>query len=422
MIGGYDIRKTLRLPFVKNVIHTLASKWVTILIGIIPVMLVTRGLGPIDKGKYSLIISTIGILMQLSTVGLHTSNTYKVSKDRNLLPKLFTNSIFWIVLSASIVSSAFYIFNLVYPSKINMFEGGLVFVVVGTYMSLANIIGQNLNISIDNIRKVNFINIIAKVLTLVLIGYLYLTDNLVIKNAIIVAILEFSVIALLNIWFIRKSFNKIVFKIDWTVLKSTFKYGVRVYAITLMAYLVVRSDIFLVKYFLGNESVGYYSSAVQIIDQIAIFAVVISSLLMPKLTAEKDPKERFRMNKRSFNHLVLIMLAGCITAFILAKYIIIFLFGIEFIEAVSSFRILLFAIFFLSLETSLAQYLASIGLPKELVWAWIATLILNLGLNFYLIPIYQENGAAIASVISYCSIFIFVWYLTYKLSDGYGPS
>jgi O-antigen/teichoic acid export membrane protein len=178
-----------------------------------------------------------------------------------------------------------------------------------------------------------------------------------------------------------------------------------------MSFLVVRSDIFLVKYFLSNESAGYYSSAVQITDQIQFFGVVVASLLMPKLSAEKDPWERFRLNKRSFNHLLVIMTLGCLAAFVLAKYLVLLLFGGEILPTILPFRVLLPAIFFLALETSLAQYLASIGLPMKLAWAWIITFAINVGLNFYLIPEYGEVGAAISSVVSYCFIFVYVLYL-----------
>jgi O-antigen/teichoic acid export membrane protein len=375
-------------------------------------MLVTRSLGPADKGKYSLILSSVAVLMQLSTFGIHTSNTYFVSRDRKILNKIFTNSLFWLFATCSITGSLFLIVNWLYPGSIAMFENGLmIYVVVGCYISLANIIFQNLNIAIDNVRNVNRYSVLAKSITLVLVSSLYLMGRLKLHAAILIALFEFLVISMLCIRLVVKRLDIIDWSIDRSVLRESLRYGFRAYIITLMSFLVVRSDIFLVKYFLSNESAGYYSSAVQITDQIQFFGVVVASLLMPKLSAEKDPWERFRLNKRSFNHLLVIMTLGCLAAFVLAKYLVLLLFGGEFLPTILPFRVLLPAIFFLALETSLAQYLASIGLPMKLAWAWIITFAINVGLNFYLIPEYGEVGAAISSVVSYCFIFVYVLYL-----------
>ncbi|MCB9263174.1 MAG: flippase [Flavobacteriales bacterium] len=411
---GYDLGATLKLPFVKNVIHTLASKWITILIGLVPVMLVTRALGPEGKGKYALIIQTIGVLMQLSNLGLHSSNTYQVSKNRNLLPKLYTNSIAWIISTSGLAFALFAFANYLYPTKVSMFQGGFVYIAIGTLAYFTSIVGQNLNIAIDNIRKVNILNIVAKAITLVLIVVLYYEKNLTLFYAIRIAILEFTILGIANFVIARRSFEKMVYKIDFNVLKPTFTYGLRIYAIGLLGYMVIRSDVYLIKYYLGDGAVGYYSSAVQIIDQISIFAVVISSLLMPKLTSEMDPTERYRLNKRSFNHLLLIMLLGCATAFILSEHIILILFGKEFLAAVASFRVLLLAIFFLSLTTSMSQYLASIGLPSRLIFCWIIVFFVNITFNKFFIPEYGEIGAAYSSLISYFIIFICVIQMVYR--------
>jgi len=409
-----QIGKTLRLPFVKNVIHTIGSKWITIAIGIIPVMLITRGLGPVGKGEYSLIISTIGVLMQLSTFGLQTSNTYHVSKGRSSLDALFTNSVFWIAVTATLTSLGFFLFNLLYPGDINMFKGGYIgFIVIGTFGSLTNIISQNLNIGINNIKQVNVYTIGSKVLTLVLVLSLYFSKSITVRYALIIALLEFFVITFLCSRLLMRSMEKITWTVDKELLKKTISYGLKVYIISLMAFLVVRSDIYIVKYFLGNEAVGYYSTSVQLIDQLNMLAVVVATLLLPKLTSTHDLKERHRLSKRSFKYLAILMFTMCTIGFFFSDFAIKLLFGVEFMPASITFKVLLPAVFFLALETSLAQYLAANGLPKSLIWAWIATFIINLILNVLFIPIYGTVGAAYASVISYFSIFIFV-YIIYR--------
>ena len=377
-------------------------------------MLVTRALGPVDKGKYALVITTIGMLMQLSNFGLHTANTYFVSKERNALSNLFSNSIFWILVATSVVNTGFLIFNWAYPGQIHMFENGYGFVVLGTYAALINTTAQNMNIAIGNVRFVNKYNVISKVVTLALVSLLFFTDRLTVPYALAIAILEFVLIGTLCVRLLVLAIDKISFKPDYTLLKKSLYYGFKAHLVTLMSYMVIRSDVYLVKYYLGDQAVGFYSSAVQIIDQVAYLGVAVNSLLMPKLSAEKDPEERVRLTKRSFNHLAVLLLFACGGCFIFARYIVLILFGEDFLGSVEPFRLLLIAIFFLSIESSLAQYLASIGFPWSLIWAWLVAFGTNLGLNMYLIPKLGVNGAAYSSMVSYFVIFAYVGILMYQ--------
>lgn len=411
----YDIKGTLQLPFVKNVIHTIGSRWLTILIGLVPVILVTRGLGPEGKGQYSLVIATISVLMQLSILGLHTANTYYVSKDNNLLNKLFSNSIVWILSTVTFVSLILLLVKWLYPGEIIFISGNTIWVVIiGTYLSLSSVIFQNLGIAIHKVRIVNRSTVLAKVLTMILIVALYFSKHLTIASAVGVAILEFATLSILCLYPIWRTMAPFKFDFDLEVLKTTIKYGFRIYMATLMGFLVVRSDVYLIKYFLGAERVGFYSSAVQIIDQIQYLAIAVSSLLMPKLASLSNPQERYRLKKRSFNHIILITGAVCLGTFLFSDLIIQILFGKAFAPAALSLKILIPAVFFLSIETVLAQYIASIGLPWSLVWGWVAAFLVNIVLNMMLIPRIGETGAAIASVFSYLAILIFAWLISYR--------
>ena len=65
------------------------------------------------------------------------------------------------------------------------------------------------------------------------------------------------------------------------------------------------------------------------------------------------------------------------------------------------FKILLLAVSILSLESILAQYYATIGKIKFLIYYWVIALCINVTLNYFWIPDYGIEGASWASLISY---------------------
>jgi O-antigen/teichoic acid export membrane protein len=70
--------------------------------------------------------------------------------------------------------------------------------------------------------------------------------------------------------------------------------------------------------------------------------------------------------------------------------------------------ILLPGVYLIGLESVLVQHFNALGLPRAIPLYWVVTLLLNLILVFTLVPRYGAQGAAIASSISYATIFALV--------------
>ena len=85
-------------------------------------------------------------------------------------------------------------------------------------------------------------------------------------------------------------------------------------------------------------------------------------------------------------------------------------FGKAYLPSVIPFLLLLPGVFCLALETIVAQFLASIGFPLSLVFAWLAVCVLKISLNFWAIPHYGIKGASVASTICYSvMLFLVLW-------------
>ena len=92
---------------------------------------------------------------------------------------------------------------------------------------------------------------------------------------------------------------------------------------------------------------------------------------------------------------------GSIIMLILARYMILVMYGEEFIKSTEVLKILLPGVLLLTIFKVLNGDLAEKEKPWVSMKAMIPAVVLNIGLNFAFIPKYGANGAAIASTISY---------------------
>ena len=95
--------------------------------------------------------------------------------------------------------------------------------------------------------------------------------------------------------------------------------------------------------------------------------------------------------------------------FLLSPYFIPFIFGTQYQNAIQIFQYLLPYSFIYSFSIVLSAFLTYQGLAKKRVKNLIFSTILNITLNYILIPKYGAIGAAISTSISYFPYVLLNW-------------
>jgi len=154
----------------------------------------------------------------------------------------------------------------------------------------------------------------------------------------------------------------------------------------------------------GDEAVGIYSVGVRLAEIWYFVPVAISSSMNPAIIQAKQNGEEsyYRLIQKSLNLLVVLAYAVGIGSVLWAKPVITLLYGAKFTDASSVLAIYVWAGVFVSLGLIRSIWITIEGMMR---FGSITTLLgagMNVMLNFFLIPRYQEAGAAIATVISYC--------------------
>lgn len=165
----------------------------------------------------------------------------------------------------------------------------------------------------------------------------------------------------------------------------------------------VRIDQIMLGELIGDKPVGIYSAAIRIAEVWYFFASAIVNSVTPSIVQAKEQSETLYYNKlqKVFNLMAMITFGIAIPMTFLSKFIIVTIFGQQYAAAASVLSIYIWSAVFGFFGWAKGIWIVAEG---RTVFALISTCcgaLMNIILNFWLIPLYQENGAALASVISY---------------------
>lgn len=155
---------------------------------------------------------------------------------------------------------------------------------------------------------------------------------------------------------------------------------------------------------IGSEAVGLYAAATKISEIWYFIPVAIVSSVAPSIyQAKKENDELLYYNKITnlLKSLNLISLIIVLLMIFLAKPLILFLFGQDFIKSELILSIHIWAIIFVSMGVAVSPWFTAESLTNLLFYRTFSGAVANILLNLILIPTYAEVGAAIATILSY---------------------
>ena len=173
---------------------------------------------------------------------------------------------------------------------------------------------------------------------------------------------------------------------------------------TIITFIINRTDILFLNYYTDNRSTGFYFMASAMVGYLLIIPMSIQSILYSKLIGLSEQEEKKMIttySRLSFG----IMTLSCIFIELFADQIIWILGGRSFAVSAYFLRILTPCAIIYSVPVIWASLWVAKGYFNKLTNISFATIVINLAMNFILVPKYGAKGAA-ATFIT-CCIFIF---------------
>ena len=408
---------------------TFFGTMVGMFFGLLSRIVIARFLGPKDYGLFSLGETTLILALTLSLIGLDTGivrfvSFYNRRRDNGRIKGTIISSL-KIGLPVCLISTCVLFFgagwisiNLFHELNlttiIQIFAVALPFLFL-TQIFLAATVGfQDMKYNVY-VRDL-FQNIfrLPIIILLLLLGFGVLGATIGYTIAIIA-------MPFLAFYFLEKK----LFPISNTKVKS-ISVGRELLSFSLPLIFVAASvmvmrwtDIMMLGYFCTSYEVGIYNAVAPIARLMivvfgsfaGIFIPVISGLYAGGLHEELR-KTYGVVQKWIFS----IVFPFFLVVFLFSSQTIEILFGVEYVSGVWVLRLLAFAYLITAVVGLTGKVISVVGRTKMLMWCMFAGACANLTLNWWWIPLYGINGAALATTLSafltYILLFIAAYHLT----------
>lgn len=170
----------------------------------------------------------------------------------------------------------------------------------------------------------------------------------------------------------------------------------------LMITVFLQTDRIMLKLMVGNAFAGLYSAALTCANLSSfVFLAVIDSYRPSILLSRKENVNLFERRIRELNGFVIYMsLAQCVVMMLFSKPIIRILYGIDYINAAGVLQILVWYTLFSYLGVVRNIWVLAENKEQHLWKINVAGALINIAMNYFLIPRYNALGAAIASLFA----------------------
>jgi O-antigen/teichoic acid export membrane protein len=187
-------------------------------------------------------------------------------------------------------------------------------------------------------------------------------------------------------------------------LKRLAGFGVQGEAGNILQLLNYRLDQYILGAIVGLSGVGIYAVGASLTEAIFIMANSVALVLLPRLTADEDEAEW--MAPLAARNTIALAALGAVALAIIAPVLVPLAFGDAYEDSVQALWLLLPGTVALAGSKVLTSYIFSRGRPLLNTGVTAVSLVATIVLDLILIPLYEVNGAALASSGAYITHFI----------------
>jgi len=372
-----------------------------------------RYLGTVGFGKYNFVFAYLAFFGIITDLGLQTILVREMSRDCSLAPKLMGNAyIIKLILTIfAIILSIITISFMPYPKDTTTYIYIAAFTLLFSSFSdfYATIFQANLKMEYNVIAKLIF-----KGLSAVLIFSIIFVKGTLMHIIVALVFSEMVKTSLCRLF--SRKFVRPQFEIDFKLWKYLFRESLPIALTSVIGVLYFRIDIIMLSIIQGDAPVGIYSAAYKLSEPLILIPNALMISLFPIMSSLSEISEErlIRSYKFGVKYLLIITLPIAIGTTVLADKIILLIYGAKFAGSSDALQILIWAQVVTSVNSVLLYLLVSIGKQKLNTLSHILCIIVNIILNFILIPILSYNGAAIATVATKVVLFVTSFYFVSK--------
>lgn len=375
-------------------------------ISMLTVPVTTRLLVPEEYGKSSLFTLFQSLFLIVGLLGLDQGYVRYYNNKNTNKTSLFQNALFYPL----IFSAVLIIICISFLKSISIFLFGSVEIgLMIAFCFFIPVLLLNrfflLQIRMDLRGKVySFLNVISQVITFGILVLFLVFYQKTFRSIVYATIIGMCINTFLCFLFCNKEFLKQKFVYSKELQIRLLKFSIPLIPATLLSWLLNSFDKVGLRAWSDFNQLGLYSAAFKIVALLNVFQNIFSTTWIPvayKWHEDKVPNKKFE----EISTIVLAVMVLLFSFILVFRDVIMLFLGEEYRNTASIFVFLLFVpvMYTVSETTSLG-----IGFAKKTMYSLyvaVIAVLLNLLGNYFLIPKYGAEGAAITTCISYIAFF-----------------
>lgn len=389
-----------------NVVHTSGAKIYSMIMGLLILALTSRLLGPEGRGHVAVITTWVNLFSTFAYLSLGQVALHRMARDPeykfigNLLGSLLMMAgilslLGWLVAWSIYSNDTHAIFRNLPVSALLIGFAALPFLIWEQY-------GSSLLMGLERIKIYNHYQIIGRTLSLVIMLMLVGWLGQGVDGVLQAALLGQIIIALGGLGFLFK-FAQSKNSPCWPNKIETIellKGGIKLHLNAVGGFLFTSSSILILNHHNGAEETAYYQLATQLIGVLMIIPTAAGMVIYGKVT-RLGPNGAWPENKLLLFQLTLGMICVCAIASVLAPWAIKLVAGEKFLPAVAPFKWMLLGLIGMTFSTVMAPQWIGRGYFWQAAALTLFVGLINLLMNFLLIPSHGIDGAIAAFLLTY---------------------
>jgi O-antigen/teichoic acid export membrane protein len=354
------------------------------------------------SGWFNFVINYFTLFILITGFSLDSAVGYFVSKEKVAPSQIGLFILLWSVIAGLAgIPAAIIVADELTLQPASLIAAAIIYI-AGFVLSILN---QAVFYAKHNFIFPNLVPVVINILLLLILLFSYLLNY----NIDIISFLHvYAILFFLQgfiLWLRLNKLYKIIFQIDFILIKKFLKYSLLVFIGNFIFFLVYRIDYWFVNKYCSDLLLGNYIQVSKIGQMFMIIPASIASVIF---VASKDVNIISKISLLTrvlFTSFILIL--GILV--LSGNWLFTLVFGNSFNQMYNSFLFLVPGILCLAVVTLYGAYFASVNLVKfNLIGAVIVLIIIIIG-NYYLVPLYDIRGAAFVSSTGY------FFYMAYQI-------
>lgn len=375
------------------------------------VIYAARILGAADWGVFSYAIGIVALFTIFTDLGIRAVLIREVSRssDPEMKFKIFSTSffmeVFLLILSTLVVVFIAPHFTTLEGAR----EILIIALAVLAFDSLREF-GFGIIRATEKMEQEAGIFILAN-FAIAILGFIFLQFSPTAKSFMVSYVIGTGVGTLAAFYAIRGYFKKILSNFSKKMIKPILTWGWPFAISAMLGGLLINIDILVIGFFRTAEEVGFYSAALRPIQLLYIIPSILAISIFPALSrlADKEKDRARAVIEKSITAIFMVAIPMALGGMVLGRGIMGLLFGDEYLPGVSSFQILALTMMVNFPAVILSDSIFAHNRQKLLITFVAIGGILNIILDFALIPKFGIVGSAWTTLIAQTVSNIYLW-------------